>query len=1157
MDLDNTSSKTEKQHQHDITQNNTDTDQAENDQQLPMDVVTNANNNHKDTLSCEDSPDLLKTLKTVKAIKKTLMKSPKNLSKKEANSKKKSNTTVVGIPEPSQITTAQQELPCIPDIAKEATTNNCQTNVVNSSAKEDGDPQQMPAAHVATAPPITAKTASAVTEDDGKADKEEHSFSENMSVCSDTPLKHEEEVSQLVGERADVATSESGLGHVSACQETNNYSLSYLDAAVVAAAITVAKVTTNSSTGLQLQPTSRNASEPKEKLLDPIQNDLKCREDEEKQQQQDNHVNDPTNNCQHTDIIPTTPQQQKIATPQNSPSINADTNDSFQKKEDNSDLTKESSSKQKNSNDLIKDVSFPPGLSSDTTANKQKDEKEAREQAAKEAEARQKSEKERVVREQAAKEAEAKRKEEKERAAKEQAAKEAEAKRKEETERAAREKAAREAEAKRKEEMERVARDKATKEAEAKQKEEIERVARDKAAKEAEAKRKEEKERAAKEAEAKRKEEKERAAREQAAKEAEAKQKEEKERAVREQAAKAAEAKRKEEKERAAREQAAKEAEAKRKEEDQKRKAAEKARRKAEREAKKKEEELKKAELPWWEKKGDDQKVEDALTKIEDVAEGLKNIDSMPHLKKTPDNSLNFQLHVEGVAEELKNIDSVSDLKKTPDKPLNSKLHELKNENSKSRSGSPLTKERQRKKSESLEKAEQWLRDRMDQKAKSSEHSRKTSESSNSLQVGNDFEQKKQANCQDTLSSHNKSTEDEKVIPESIPLVTQVSQTISQQQPSSSPFEPKVTTYTHWLQADLENEKPMPTNVMKAFSPPPEVPTRLSSPPNSTIPSRFRNMWQNPKTERLEPPTPSKESSISRRSSVNSKESSVPRRGSVFDHAANDSKRSSGADQIGSRRGSIMEHVSRFNTPFQSRQPSPSAAKSRGTSPEINGRPFHSTTDVLSRAKSINQLNGQSNASRKPSTSNGTDFNRSKSFSNDYKDSNSSSAFNKRGSTTEESRVKNETKPPVREFSPVILVRPSTFIQAMNPPPSPHARPKDYVNAPSSRDRSNQDRIPSRFRKAMSHNTTSNMTRSRSIHELHQESTSLEHHAQGLQDQIRQARAEHRKFFDDAQSHTTYNPNSRTARERMSAEWNRTASMRNLRASPSRDYRRL
>merc|ERR1712047_47567 len=166
-------------------------------------------------------------------------------------------------------------------------------------------------------------------------------------------------------------------------------------------------------------------------------------------------VNDPTNNCQHTDIIDTTLQQQKIATPQNSPSINVDTNDSFQKKEDISDLTKESRSKQKKSNDQIQDVSLPD---TNTTFDKQKEEKErvAREQAAKEVEDKRKEEKERIAREQATKEAEAKRKEDKEKAAREQAAKEAEAKRKEEKERAAREKAAKEAEAKQKEEKEKA-----------------------------------------------------------------------------------------------------------------------------------------------------------------------------------------------------------------------------------------------------------------------------------------------------------------------------------------------------------------------------------------------------------------------------------------------------------------------------------------------------------------------------------------------------------------------------------------------------------------------------------------------------------------------------------------------------------------------------
>ena len=1027
MEMDNTASQTDIQpHQHDIIQPKTEKDQAENDQLLPMDVVTNANNNnnHHDNLSCEDSPDLLKTLKTVKAIKKTLMKSPKILTKKEANSKKKSNTTVIGIPEPpSQVTITQQEFPSIPDTTKEATTNNCQTNVVNSSAKEDGDPQQLPASSVATAPPVTTKTALTVAEDDGKADKEEHSFSENMSVCSDTPSKREKEggeVTQPVGERADVATSESGLRqHVSTCQETNNYSLSYLDAAVVAAAITVAKVTSNSSTSLQLQPTSRNASDSKEKLLDSTQNDLECKEEkkekkQQQQQQQDNHVNDPTNNRQHTDIIATTPQQQEIATPQNSPSINADTNDSFQKKEDISNLTKESRSEMKTSN---KDKVEEAMTKIEDVAEELKNIKP-------------------------------------------------------------------------------IPYSKKTHKKTLNLNDQV----------------------------------------------------------------------------------------------------------------KDENEEKKTIDLAPAVKKTPKKPLNLKRQAKKTVTEEQKNVDSASDLQKNSDSHLELKHQVEVVAEELKNIDSVPDIKKNPDKPLNLKLEELKHESSKSRSESPLQKERQRKKSESLEKAEQWLRDRMDQRAKSSTSSRKTSESSSSLPppaTGNDYEQKKQANCQDTHSSTNKSVEDEKVIPESIPLVTQVTQTISQQQPMPSPpvepvvadnrthwlnadlenEKPTVTVdkRTHWLAADLENEKPTPINVMRSFSPPTEVPTRSYSPPpmtngsskamspppssatNTTIPSRFRNMWQNSKTERIPAPTSSKETSVSRRSSV-SKESSIPRRGSVFDHSANESKRSSGADQL-SRRGSIMEPGSRFNTPFQSRQPSPSASKSRATSPDSNGKPYYSSskmatvvtsTDVLSRAKSINQLNEQANASsRRPTISNGTDSNRSKSLSKDYSNS-SSSAFTKRGST-EDSKPKNESKP-VREFSPVILVRPSTFIQAMNPPPSPQAKPKDYVNAPSTRDRSNQDRIPSRFRKAMHHTSSSSsnstMTRARSIHDLHQD-TALENHAMGLQDQIRQARAEHRKFFDDAQSHTTYNSNSRSARDRMSAEWNRTSSMRNLRASPARDYRRL
>merc|ERR1739848_414334 len=86
------------------------------------------------------------------------------------------------------------------------------------------------------------------------------------------------------------------------------------------------------------------------------------------------------------------------------------------------------------------------------------------------------------------------------------------------------------------------------------------------------------------------------------------------------------------------------------------------------------------------------------------------------------------------------------------------------------------------------------------------------------------------------------------------------------------------------------------------------------------------------------------------------------------------------------------------------------------------------------------------------------------------------------------------------------------------------------------------DKVPSRFRRAMQHSSSntsssnsttsgstgnagsSGMTRSRSIHELHE--ASLGAKANNLQEQIRQARADHLRAYDDAQSHTRYNVDS-------------------------------
>ena len=171
------------------------------------------------------------------------------------------------------------------------------------------------------------------------------------------------------------------------------------------------------------------------------------------------------------------------------------------------------------------------------------------------------------------------------------------------------------------------------------------------------------------------------------------------------------------------------------------------------------------------------------------------------------------------------------------------------------------------------------------------------------------------------------------------------------------------------------------------------------------------------------------------------------------------------------------------------------------------------------------------------------------------------SSTSRRPSTVD---VDNSNRPrTIKEFSPVILVRPSTFIQAMSAvSPAP-----PISNNQASK---NQDRIPSRFRRAMNvSNATSSsasMTRSKSIHELND--ASLGSRAANLQDKIRQAKSDHQKVFDDARSHTHYTrkfssngtegPSRDSRASSHQPEWVAKAhSMRSLRASPIGDYRRL
>jgi len=171
------------------------------------------------------------------------------------------------------------------------------------------------------------------------------------------------------------------------------------------------------------------------------------------------------------------------------------------------------------------------------------------------------------------------------------------------------------------------------------------------------------------------------------------------------------------------------------------------------------------------------------------------------------------------------------------------------------------------------------------------------------------------------------------------------------------------------------------------------------------------------------------------------------------------------------------------------------------------------------------------------------------------------SSTSRRPSTVD---VDNSNRPrTIKEFSPVILVRPSTFFQAMSAvSPAP-----PISNNQASK---NQDRIPSRFRRAMNvSNATSSsasMTRSKSIHELND--ASLGSRAANLQDKIRQAKSDHQKVFDDARSHTHYTrkfssngtegPSRDSRASSHQPEWVAKAhSMRSLRASPIGDYRRL
>ena len=455
-------------------------------------------------------------------------------------------------------------------------------------------------------------------------------------------------------------------------------------------------------------------------------------------------------------------------------------------------------------------------------------------------------------------------------------------------------------------------------------------------------------------------------------------------------------------------------------------------------------------------------------------------------------------------------------------------LRELDTDN---KTSSPAIGSRQVKKSASMEKAEQWLKERMEEKVRS----RKNSElSDRQVLEGNELKH---------WSVHDS---EEKVISPSIPILGRTNE---------------LNARTNLLEAAFN----------KAVSPP-----LTKSATNTTLPSRFRGMSQSSKNQDTPQPTP-------------------PRRGSVFEH----SRGSSGCVSTATSRAGSPTSTSRATSSGPTGKPYYSATKMATVVPTPNS---FGSKSVVHRSEEENSKPAWKDAGKASSSSyfekaqnNGAAFKNDTSISasrRSSKEEDFTKSINSRRSSKDfiPSRrpsvgdLGSTEKPKtIREFSPtpVVLVRPSTFIQGSSDKPEKTvAKPltKDFnpvckvgpstfiptssPTPPTNASDKNQDKVPSRFRKAMQHNNhssnpSSGMVRSKSIHELNEASLGLK--ATGLQDQIRQARADHRKVFDDAQSHTTYgsrgfqnssNHQNSHRGTRETPEWlNR--SMRSLRASPA------
>ncbi len=390
--------------------------------------------------------------------------------------------------------------------------------------------------------------------------------------------------------------------------------------------------------------------------------------------------------------------------------------------------------------------------------------------------------------------------------------------------------------------------------------------------------------------------------------------------------------------------------------------------------------------------------------------------------------------------------------------------------------------------------------------------------------------------------------------------------------------------------------------------------TTASTQNQTAVPSRFRTLLTNS--------TRSSGSDSYERSSTSavasSREAGIgsnapPRRGSIFEYHT-----TTPTSQSGSRAGSILRSPqdSRATSPIATTRPSSPERPSSALPPKptiysstrmatvvstpTNNKPSITSSNHGSsswqRSQSIHRDYGGPSMSSSVPSSDCRTSDRAKSVHRDTNYMTSSMPSRKSSTPARETSTTSGSGPLPSRFARESL-SPMTTTSSMRSPShdkyrdskSPGRitleRPSKFIQQSSNLDRPprpppnplNQDRIPSRFRRAMGHQQSNHptMSRARSLHQLNEEPIASTRQPTDLQDRIRQAKETHWRAFDDAKSHTSVNKTtSSTATSgsgsntsggyvsrnpgESAGDWlNRASSMRNLRASPAHEYRRL